>query len=708
MDWARMLKGRACRGVFCGLDHRAGCRTAVSVLIPVVLMACSDQEKPQPDAVLSPSEAVEERALAQSTSVSARAPGEPVFNQFGTGQFFNPRAAVGELPPPVQLFGEGEYTITLIDVPIEQAAKAVLGDTLGLTFVVAPGVEGNISVQTSRPIGERELFEIFETALSLYGYAIAQKNGTYVISQDAIGTERFRIGGRDSPAVSGVFVLPLRFVSATQMTQLLQPVLNDRLSVQADVDRNLLFVSGSRQDVTAIFDAVNLFDVDSMRGKSIGRYSLISADPVEVATELSIIFDNGPGGPLEGVIDFVPNESLSSILVITTNPRYLSQAQGFIRSYDRDSARSRRIARVYPLRNRSAVDLAEVLSEMLSVGAVGTAEAGAPAGEGTTDGAAAAGEVVDAGAGSQDQARVVADDTSNAVIVYANALEQQSIAKLIRELDDVADQVLIEATIAEVTLNDQLDFGVRYFFESGNFDISFNPLEVLGSGPVFPGFNALFDDGNAIVALNALATLTDVNIVSSPSLMVLDNREAQLNVGDEVPIATRTSVSTDDPDAPIVSEIEQRDTGVILNIKPRVSATGRVILNIRQEVSNVIATDTSGIESPTIQERIVETTVAVDEGQSVVLGGLIRETRSVTRDKVPFLGDIPLLGVAFRSTSDQDRRTELLIVIRPRVIRNSSEAAEVAREYRDALSRPGSLINKKPQTPGHQFRRIFY
>ncbi|MEO1722320.1 MAG: type II secretion system secretin GspD [Pseudomonadota bacterium] len=680
----------------------------MSVLIPVVLMACSDQEKPQPDAVLSPSEAVEERALAQSTSVSARAPGEPVFNQFGTGQFFNPRAAVGELPPPVQLFGEGEYTITLIDVPIEQAAKAVLGDTLGLTFVVAPGVEGNISVQTSRPIGERELFEIFETALSLYGYAIAQKNGTYVISQDAIGTERFRIGGRDSPAVSGVFVLPLRFVSATQMTQLLQPVLNDRLSVQADVDRNLLFVSGSRQDVTAIFDAVNLFDVDSMRGKSIGRYSLISADPVEVATELSIIFDNGPGGPLEGVIDFVPNESLSSILVITTNPRYLSQAQGFIRSYDRDSARSRRIARVYPLRNRSAVDLAEVLSEMLSVGAVGTAEAGAPAGEGTTDGAAAGGEVVDAGAGSQDQARVVADDTSNAVIVYANALEQQSIAKLIRELDDVADQVLIEATIAEVTLNDQLDFGVRYFFESGNFDISFNPLEVLGSGPVFPGFNALFDDGNAIVALNALATLTDVNIVSSPSLMVLDNREAQLNVGDEVPIATRTSVSTDDPDAPIVSEIEQRDTGVILNIKPRVSATGRVILNIRQEVSNVIATDTSGIESPTIQERIVETTVAVDEGQSVVLGGLIRETRSVTRDKVPFLGDIPLLGVAFRSTSDQDRRTELLIVIRPRVIRNSSEAAEVAREYRDALSRPGSLINKKPQTPGHQFRRIFY
>ncbi|MEM8622208.1 MAG: type II secretion system secretin GspD [Pseudomonadota bacterium] len=680
----------------------------MSVLIPVLLMACSDQEKPQPDAALSPSEAVEERALAQSTSVSARAPGEPVFNQFGTGQFFNPRAAVGELPPPVQLFGEGEYTITLIDVPIEQAAKAVLGDTLGLTFVVAPGVEGNISVQTSRPIGERELFEIFETALSLYGYAIAQKNGTYVISQDAIGTERFRIGGRDSPAVSGVFVLPLRFVSATQMTQLLQPVLNDRLSVQADVDRNLLFVSGSRQDVTAIFDAVNLFDVDSMRGKSIGRYSLISADPVEVATELSIIFDNGPGGPLEGVIDFVPNESLSSILVITTNPRYLSQAQGFIRSYDRDSARSRRIARVYPLRNRSAVDLAEVLSEMLSVGAVGTAEAGAPAGEGTTDGAAAGGEVVDAGAGSQDQARVVADDTSNAVIVYANALEQQSIAKLIRELDDVADQVLIEATIAEVTLNDQLDFGVRYFFESGNFDISFNPLEVLGSGPVFPGFNALFDDGNAIIALNALATLTDVNIVSSPSLMVLDNREAQLNVGDEVPIATRTSVSTDDPDAPIVSEIEQRDTGVILNIKPRVSATGRVILNIRQEVSNVIATDTSGIESPTIQERIVETTVAVDEGQSVVLGGLIRETRSVTRDKVPFLGDIPLLGVAFRSTSDQDRRTELLIVIRPRVIRNSSEAAEVAREYRDALSRPGSLINKKPQTPGHQFRRIFY
>ncbi|MEL6622827.1 MAG: type II secretion system secretin GspD, partial [Pseudomonadota bacterium] len=644
-------------------------------MVPLLVAACSDAEKAQTEPPLSTSEVIDERALEPTTAASTRAPGEPVFRRFGTSQFINPRAAVGELPPPVQLFGDGEYTITLIDVPIQQAAKAVLGDTLGLPFVVAPGVDGNVSVQTSRPISEQELFEIFETALSLYGYAIAKRNGTYVISQDALGTQRFRIGGRNSPAAGGVFVLPLRFVSATQMTQLLEPVLNNRLSVQADVDRNLLFVSGNRQDVTAIFDAVNLFDVDSMRGKSFGRYALISADAQEVATELTIIFDSGPGGQLEGVIDFVPNDSLSSILVITTAPHYLAQAQEFIRSYDRESARTRRIARVYRLRNRSAVDLAQVLSEMLAAGAVGTAEAGAAgagAGGAGAGGAAAGGGVVDASAGATDQPRVVADDTSNAVIVYANALEQQSIERLITQLDDVADQVLIEATIAEVTLNDQLDFGVRYFFETGNFSINFNPLEVAGGGPLFPGFNALFDDGNAIVALNALASITDVNIVSSPSLMVLDNREAQLNVGDEVPVVTRSSVSTDDPDAPIVNSVEQRDTGVILKIKPRVSATGRVILDIRQEVSDVVATETSGIDSPTIRERIVETTVAVDEGQSIVLGGLIRETRSVTRDKVPFLGDIPLLGVAFRSTSDQDRRTELLIVIRPRVIRNSS------------------------------------
>jgi len=210
------------------------------------------------------------------------------------------------------------------------------------------------------------------------------------------------------------------------------------------------------------------------------------------------------------------------------------------------------------------------------------------------------------------------------------------------------------------------------------------------------------------VAINALAAVTDVNIVSSPSLMVLDNREATLNVGDQVPVATRSAVSTDDANAPIVNNIEQRDTGVILNIKPRVSSSGRVILEIRQEVSDAISTDTSDISSPTIQQRIVSTTVAVDEGQSVVLGGLIREVQTRGQTKIPLLGDIPILGAAFRSTTDVDRRTELLIVIRPRVIRRSSDAANITAEYRAKLSRPNALLSGRPSTPQHTLRRIFY
>ena len=226
---------------------------------------------------------------------------------------------------------------------------------------------------------------------------------------------------------------------------------------------------------------------------------------------------------------------------------------------------------------------------------------------------------------------------------------------------------------------------------------------------VIPGFNAIFSNSSGVrVALNALSSVTDVNVVSSPSLLVLDNREALLNVGDKVPIATQSAVTVDDPGAPIVNSITQQDTGVILGIRPRVSSTGRIILEIQQEVSDVIETLTSGIDSPTIQQRIINTTVAVDDGQTIVLGGLIRSRESKIRAKVPILGDIPLLGALFRNTTDIDERTELVIFITPRVIRDPMAARQITEEFRDQLSRSVGVAQLPDPSAEHQFRRIFY
>lgn len=656
------------------------------------LSACVDQEAAAPSAPAT--------SVVESAPLQPRAPAPEQetsrprgFTRLGTGDFTNDDAlqsrAIIDLGE-----AEGSFTITLIDVPVAQAAQVVLGDTLGLNFAVAPQVQGMVTVQASQPVPADTLFETFETALALSGFVIEERAGVLVVEPDGIGRRRFVLGDGGGPSAGGVFIIPLEFVAASQMADLIAPVASESLQISIDNDRNLLFVAGRREDAAAVFDAVNVFDVDDMRGKSIARVPLESADPLEVASELSLIFDTGPGGAREGILRFLPNQTLRSIVIISANRNFVLEAQSLIRSYDRDAAVTRRLARAYALRNRNATELAPVLSELLAFGEIGVE--GEDGGEAT------------AATSARGVARVVADDASNAVIVYASAGEQRAIADLIRRLDDVDDQVMIEATIAEVDLRDALEFGVRYFFESGDFGANFSSLTSAFAGSILPGFNAVFNDGNAAIALNALNEVTDVNIVSSPSLMVLDNREATLNVGDQVPIATQSSVGNDDAAARVVNEIEQRDTGVLLQIKPRVSTDGRVILEIRQEVSDAVATTTSGIESPTIQQRIVTTTVAVDEGQSVVLGGLIREVRTETRTKIPFLGDLPVVGAAFRNTSDDDRRTELLIIIRPRVIRRSSDATALAEEYRERLSGPGALVGARPRTQENLFRRVFY
>ncbi len=265
---------------------------------------------------------------------------------------------------------------------------------------------------------------------------------------------------------------------------------------------------------------------------------------------------------------------------------------------------------------------------------------------------------------------------------------------MLEKLDTLPSQVMIEATIAEVTLNDDLEHGLTWFFENAESRFSFSDVASGAVGSSFPGFSYVFSEADSRVALNALASVTDVKVVSSPTLMVLDNKTARLQVGDQVPVVTQSAVSTIDPDAPIVNAVSFRDTGVILDITPRVSDNGVVVLDITQEVSSVIETTTSGIDSPTIQQRRIETSVAVHDGESLALGGLIEDSRNVTSTGVPFLSEIPLLGEAFKSKSRKAGRTELLVLITPRVVRDRNEARLVTEEFRNRLDDVRELLEK--------------
>jgi general secretion pathway protein D len=305
--------------------------------------------------------------------------------------------------------------------------------------------------------------------------------------------------------------------------------------------------------------------------------------------------------------------------------------------------------------------------------------------------------------------KIIADEVNNALVILASENEFRMIEAALQRLDIVPMQVLIEATIAEVSLNDQLRYGLQWFFSAGNGSFSLNDTgEVFNPqlfdnpsqvNPAFPGFNFLYSSTDVRVVLNALTDITDVNVLSAPQLLVLDNRTARLSVGDQVPIPLRSSVSVVDPDAPIVNDIEYRDTGVILRITPRVNAGGLVSLDIAQEVSDVIENNSSNIDAPVIQQRTIQSSVAVQDGESVALAGLIRDSQGEGVTGIPVLSDIPVLGNLFKTTTEQRRRTELLVLLTPRVIGSRAQARAVTDELRRQLNGADRIIPRPGYGP---------
>lgn len=618
--------------------------------------------------------------------------------QRGTDNFLNTEALRGQRRSQAIVVPAGNDTVelSLREASIDAAAKAVLGDTLGLSYVVADGLRGRVTLQTTGPIPKNVLLELFEAALSANG-ATLQKDGAVVrVVSGSSGNRTFRLSRDGIGDGASIIVAPLEFVSASEMVNLMEPLIEDGLSVLSDDRRNLLLMSGSRSSLEAGLDALNLFDVDVLQGKSVALVRLRSADPDDIVGELNTIFQSEEGGSLKGIVEFVPNARLGSVLIISSKSRYLDRARRWIRELDQSASGASAYLETYRLKSRNAVDVAPILNQLLERGS-STSSNEAEAG----DGGAARTSDSDA----RSTVRVAADAGRNALVVRARRSEHEEIINLLRELDTPAPQVLLEATIAEVRLNEEVGVGVRWFFESGNWDFNLSDLDngaVVGNNP---GFTAVFGGGSSRVALSALASVTDVKVISSPTLMVADNTEGVLQIGDQVPIATQTTSQAID-DAIVLTQVEYRDTGIILRVKPRVGAGGRVNLEIEQEVSDVSATRTSGIDSPTISTRLVRTNAVLQDGETLALGGLIEESDNKTRTELPGLGRVPVVGGLFRTRDSDKDRTELLILIRPRVAYDRHEASNVTGHWRTKLNSADSIL-KSGLGPGRHTIREF-
>jgi general secretion pathway protein D len=308
---------------------------------------------------------------------------------------------------------------------------------------------------------------------------------------------------------------------------------------------------------------------------------------------------------------------------------------------------------------------------------------------------------------------ITADETNNALVILATAREYAVIQDALRQLDTSPVQVLLEAAIAEVSLTKDTQFGFQYFYQprqaaNNSSQIIWAPntsTTVAGASTsataalstAFPGFAYMFTNGDSISAiLNALGTQTRVETLSSPEVMVLNNQTASLEVGDQVPIVTATAVSTITTDAPTVNSVEYLDTGVILKVTPRVNRGGQVMMDVSQEVSSVTSTTSSTINSPTIQQRKINSSVSVEDGETVALGGLFTNQVTKTKNGIPYLEDIPYLGNIFANHDDNRNKDELIVLITPHVVDDIRKAHAITEELRHRLPEVENVLEQKP------------
>ena len=749
-------------------------RTAVLLAVAGMLGACTLpwQQLKLPGPV-PPEAGPAPIAKANRAPGSPLTPGAPEVTgaqiSTGSGQFTGTPE-----PRPASVSGAANskdgVTLNFVGASVAEAARSILGDILGVNYTVSDKVKGSITIQTVRPIPKDALLSVFETMLAGEGAAISIDNGVYRIlpSNDAVSAAAILArGARRLPGVN-TQVVPLRYVAAVEMERIIKSMAPQATVLRTDPARNLLVVAGTRGDLDSIMDVVSTFDVDWMRGMSVGLFPIETNDPEAIVQELDTIFANDQESPIKGMVRFVPSRRLKAILVITSRAEYLKKAATWVRRLDAVGRDTEKQVHVYHIQNRPAVELAQLLQRIYggqeqgrvaSISRTTTAtvssgplpdaiSAGQPAflpgAPGVPAATAAPVAPVTGPAPAPDTApsvippaargalaaaaalddrtagvSVVADETNNALVITASAQEYRRLRRILEQIDVQPNQVLLEATIAEVTLTDQLAMGLRWFLQTGNFQFRFTDLGANtsnnsgGTGttippvvPGFPGFSTFFNTPNVQIVLNALSAITDVNIVSSPTLMVLDNKRATLQVGDEVPIVTQSAVAVQVPGAPIVNSVNMRNTGIILNITPRINDGGRVVLDIEQEVSTAVQTTTSGIVSPTIQQRRVKTTVSVDDGNCIVLGGLIQDKSTNTRNQTPLVGDIPIFGNLFKSKDDRIERTELLIAITPKIVKDSGQIRAIAAEFRDKINMTTRPQRQAPPDRREQLDRV--
>ena len=705
------------KGLFFAFS-RLGSIRALAILAPLTLGSCmqatsdvTSADHPNASDTIRSID-LQPRFPKSTENVNPSRGGDAPASYFGT-----PTEAVVRDPPPTSDVAGG-FALNFENTSVATVAKVVLGDILSVGYVIDPRAQGTISLSSGRPIAKKDMLFVLENALRVnnlvllrdtLGYRIAPATDGSVGSIDTVSANG------DVEAGYGLTVIPVQYVSGATLVKLMES-----FATRPGTVRN--------------------FDVDWLRGQSVGIYPVHNSSPDPMVAELEKIMDSGESGSGHNLVKFQAIERKNSILVVASRPELLRTASMWITRLDGSSVASTGV-KVYRVKYGDAKQIAQLLSKMfggesspdldsssnqIAPGAGTTTlsavdrltgggqrpDSGTESGRTQLVGAAQGADASNvgaltgkslgaaSGAGALPGVRITPDVANNSVLIYASEENYRIIERALNQLDRPKLQVAIDVTIAEVTLNDDLSYGVQFFLHNKYGSVSNSTQtaadQVVGAAtpisPSLPGLNLVV--GNAAfphVILSALHQYTDVKILSNPSLVVVDNQVATLEVGDQVPISTGSATVLSANNA-VVNTIDYKNTGIILHVQPRVNSNGNVLLDIEQEISSVPAPSANSTTAltPTISERRVKSELSIASGQTVLLAGLIQENQSITHTGVPVLDQIPILGNAFTSKDKSISRTELIIFIRPQIIRDGADASVVAEELRSKM-RGGQL-----------------
>jgi general secretion pathway protein D len=649
--------------------------------------------------------------------------------------------------------GKGSYSLNFDEADLGEVAKVVLSDILGESYVLSPKVTGKVTLQTTDPLTKEELLPTLEMVLRMNNAALVKDGRIYHIepTADALFTSDLSVRG----AGYQTRVIPIKNVAVQDIADIIKPLVQDKTILNVDGKRNIMIAAGSADEIARVMDMIHTFDIDLLKGRSFGLFPLAHVDPETIIEELEGIFYQKGKGDDSGFFKFMPIARLNSVLAVTHQAHYLTDIEDWIYRLDKANTASGGGVNVYKVQHVDAKQLAGTLSDIFTDGKnsnksakVAPGEKSAslsneqePFGSGSSSNGLGSSSGPTVSAGNSDdtmtgtgfldifaandteekkilsndtaagsikvsnvgKVKIIADEPNNSVIIVASAQDYEVILPVIEQLDVMPLQVLIDATVVQVKLTDKLKYGISWYLDSGGSTTLINSVAPLAAATATGGLSTFLNAGSVKALLKAEASLNNINIVSSPSLMVLNNQKAKINVGDQVPVATgNTSVPLGTGGSPTFSQsntIQYKDTGVTLEVTPRVNANGFVIMKLKQVVSNVVPvldpTQTQS-QSPTINKKEIASSVAVHDGETIVLGGLISDDITDNKNGVPFFYQLPIIGALFGATDKTDIKTELVILITPRVVKNKQDSRVISNEFKRKLT----TIYKEEVTDG--------